>query len=235
MRPFALPPILSSRRVRAPLFAACAVLVAACGASDSSPEDGIEVGESSEAAYTGTLASLTPTAAPPGAPGSWAQPDSEGILGQNGYCGATAAANLLHWYDREIAPRQAIEGGCWSYIGTRAAQLGKYMKTTYPELGCKYGTMAYDADALANLRAALAAGRPVAVEFMTGALNAHWVTVVGVRGAGEQPQLVVMSWGRFYSASWSDFKDAWRRAWGGYYPYVMCEAVSPRAAALFTE
>jgi hypothetical protein len=217
--------------VRSLTLAASTSLIVACSVTT---EEEDPVGQT-DAAYTGPIASLTDTDAPPGAPGSWDQPDSEGIVGQNGYCGATAAANLLHWYGKEVSPRQAIDGGCWSYIGTRPAQLGKYMKNTYPDLGCAYGTMDYDADALGNLRAALAVGRPVVVEFMTGSLNAHWVTVIGVRGAGEHPELVLMTWGRFVTAKWDDFKDAWRRAWGGYYPYVMCQAISPLKSALFTE
>lgn len=218
--------------VRALTLAAIAVAIVACGANDAT-EDAPAVGETSTEAYTGTIATLATTPAPPGMPRSWPQPDSEGLLGQNGYCGATAAANLLHFYAKEVSPRQAIEAGCWSWVGTTATDLSRYLKKSFPELGCSYGRMPWDADSLQNLRNALASGKPVAVQFMTGGLNAHWVTVVGVRGAGEHPELVVMTWGRFATVKWDEFKDAWRSAWGGYYPYVMCEAVSPNAKALF--
>jgi len=218
--------------VRALTLAAIAIAIAACGANDTTGDDA-DNGEASTEAYTGTIATLVRTPAPPGMPGSWDQPDSEGILGQNGYCGATAAANLLHFYGKEVSPRQAIDAGCWSWVGTTATDLARYFKKSFPELGCYRGRMPWDADALQNLRNALAIGKPVAVQFMTGALNAHWVTVVGVHGEGEHPELVVMTWGHFAKVKWDDFKDAWRHAWGGYYPYVMCEAVSPNAKALF--
>jgi hypothetical protein len=207
-----------------------ASFIAACGASESElPEDDVE--ETTEA-YSGTIATLVDTPTPRGAPTSWAQPDSEGILGQNGYCGATAASNLLGWYNLRVSPREAIDGGCWSYIGTTASRLATYLRTTHPQLGCARGTLGFDDDALGALRGAIGSGHPVIVQFMTGSLNAHWVTVVGIRGAGSNPQLVVMTWGKFMTVRWADFQDSWRRAWGGYYPHVMCSAVSPRATAL---
>ena len=216
--------------VRVLTFVACSILIAACATSTEVEDE--PIGESAESAYSGRLATLTQINRPSGVVDSWSQPDSEGILGQNGYCGATAASNLLRWYGRDVSPRQAIDGGCWSYIGTRAPTLANYLREKQPDLGCWYGTMSWDADALTNLRTALAGGRPVVIQFMTGALNAHWVTVIGVRGAGADPTIVVMSWGGYYTTQWSDLQNAWRRAWGGYYPYVMCQGVSGHARAL---
>ena len=34
---------------------------------------------------------------------------------------------------------------------------------------------------------------------------------------------------------WSTFGDAWRNAWGGYYPHVVCNAVSGGAQALHVD
>jgi hypothetical protein len=222
--------------LRALALATCTVTVAACGATDATEEEGEDdtAEVAADSAYTGSLATLKDTPAPPGMPKSWAQPDSEGIFSQYGYCGATAAANLLGFYGKNVSPQQAIDGGCWSHIGTTASRLGKYMKA-YPELGCWNGRMAYDADALGNLRTALAGGRPVIVQFMTGKVEAHWVTIVGVRGEGDHPEVVMMTWGKYKTAKWDDFKDAWRRGWGGYYPYVMCQAASPMKSALFVK
>jgi hypothetical protein len=218
-------------RVSIVALAACTLLTAACTTATDDSEEESAVGETSDA-YTGRLATLEPTSRPRGAPESWNQPDSEGVLGQNGYCGATAAANLLRWYGREVSPRQAINDGCWSYIGTRPSTLAAYLRNKHPDLDCRYGTMAWNADALQNLKNALAGGRPVVIEFMTGGLNAHWVTVIGVRGEGANTSLVVESWGGYYTVKWNDIQDAWRRAWGGYYPYIMCQGQTAHANVL---
>lgn len=201
------------------------------GCATETPPEEEEMGETSSA-YTGPVPVMERIAAPDGMPSSWEQPDSEGTFDQYGYCGATAAANLLTWYGKSTTPREAIDNGCWSYVGTRPPTLAAYLKKAQPELDCYYQTMKWNADSLGNLRNALAAGRPVIIEFMTGKLNAHWVTVVGVEGTEEDPYLTVMSWGGYYKIRWAGVKDAWRSAWGGYYPYVMCNAVSPLAGAL---
>jgi hypothetical protein len=97
-----------SHFVRALAALLYAFFVAACGAGESElPEE--DVGAAAEA-YSGTIATLVDTPAPRGAPSSWSQPDSEGIVGQNGYCGATAASNLLGWYNLRVSPREAIDG-----------------------------------------------------------------------------------------------------------------------------
>lgn len=184
------------------------------------------------AAFTGRIPEMVETTAPRGAPRSWQQPDSEGLFGRFGYCGATAAANLLGWYRQNVSPRQAIDGGCWSNIGTLPSSIANYLSTSFPDLGCAAGTLPYEADSLASLRNAVGRGHPVLIEFMTGGLDAHWVTVIGFQGAGNNPKVVVMSWGGFYTIQWDALQDAWRHAWGGYYPYIICRAVSPMRSAL---
>jgi hypothetical protein len=223
------PELMPFKRLAA-AFAVVLACLPACAVEDV--DDPVE---SSEAAYSGKLAVMSEISAPPDAVGSWAQPESEGIFGQNGYCGATAASNLLRWYGKEVSPRQAINDGCWSYIGTRPSTLAAYLQNKHAELGCSYRTFSWDADALGALRAAIAAGHPVLIEFMTGQLDAHWVTVIGLRGPDQDPQLVVMSWASFYTLQWSEVMDAWRNAWGGYYPHIYCDAVSTRPAALRVE
>ncbi|MBX3231761.1 MAG: hypothetical protein KIT84_42720 [Labilithrix sp.] len=199
------------------------------------PELEEEEPASTESAYFGTIPDMVPISAPAGAVASWAQPDSEGAFDQYGYCGATAASNLLRWYGKEVAPRRAIDDGCWSYVGTTPSTLAAYLRDKHSELDCSYRTLDFYADGLATLRRSLEAGRPVIIQFMTGSLNAHWVTAIGVRGAGDDPEIVVMSWAGFYTLQWSRLQDAWRRAWGGYYPHVICDAVSPLAAALHVD
>jgi hypothetical protein len=180
----------------------------------------------------GTYPALEAIDRPSGAPPPWDQPPSEGTFGQYGYCGATAAANLLLWYGRTVSPTRAIEDGCWSAIGTFPGDMAAYLKKHHASLDCYYQWMWPWSDALAGLRNALAVGRPVIVEFMTDTFNAHWVTVTGIRGGGDDPDVIVMSWGRYHKIRWSTLKSAWRNAYGGPYPYVMCNASSPRADAL---
>lgn len=236
-RPNRIAPLLAhaSRALAVALLTTCA---AACAATDepaADDDEGATGTSSSEAAFTGAIPSLTRTKRPASTPASWVQPASTGAFGQNGYCGATAAANLLRWYGREVSPSDTIRDGCWSYVGTRAQTLAAYFTNHQADLGCRYETLDYEANALAHLRATLASGRPVVLEFMTGALNAHWVTVIGVQGSGDDPQIVVMSWGDYYTARWSTLDHAWRNAWGGYYPHVVCNAVSPGAQALHVD
>jgi hypothetical protein len=169
---------------------------------------------------------------PAGAPFAWGQPASEGYFGQYGYCGATAAANLLRWYDREVSPESAIADGCWSAIGTFPSDMSAYLRKHHASLDCYYQAMWLTSDALAGLRDALAVGRPVIIMYMTDALNAHWVTVTGVHGTNDDPDIIVMSYGAYWKLRWSALKSAWRNAYGGPYPYVMCNASSPHAASL---
>lgn len=222
---------LSLRSLSCGIFLALLCLPACMTGPEEQPE---EMG-STESAYSGPIPDMVSISAPPDAVGSWHQPDSEGTFDQYGYCGATAAANLLRWYDKEVSPQTAIDDGCWSWIGTTASDLGEYFEENHSELGCSYKTLDFYADSLATLRDSLSAGKPVIIQFMTGSLNAHWVTAIGVQGAGADPKIVVMSWGGFYTLQWSKLQDAWRRAWGGYYPYIICDAVSPKASALHVD
>ncbi len=203
-----------------------------CASTIEGEEEEEEVAETEEA-YTGRLAEMVRIGSSyPGAPRSWEQPPSEGIFGQNGYCGATAAANLLSWYGKNVSPRNAIDDGCWSYIGTRPITLARYLQNHHASLGCSLGRMSWNADALTGVRNSLREGRPLVVVFMTGRLEAHWVTIMGVRGRGDDPKLVVMSWGGFYTVQWSDFREAWRAGYSGPYPYIQCTKQSPLASNL---
>jgi hypothetical protein len=223
--------------VRAAALAAIATCALACTASDADSADDEDNASatSGESAFTGAIPSLVRTRQPAGTPASWPQPPSTGIVEQNGYCGATAAANLLSWYGREVSPATAIDQGCWSYVGTRPETVEAFLDHHHADLGCSYEKLPATADALGWLRGTLTAGKPVVVEFMTGELNAHWVTIVGVQGTGYDPKIVLMSWGRYYTTQWSLFEGAWRHAWGGAYPHVTCSAASPRAGALHVD
>ncbi len=182
--------------VRAFTALLCATVVGACVSTQSEDPDEL-VGESTEA-YSGTLATLVATTAPRGAPGPWAQPDSEGLVGQYGYCGATAAANLLAWYNLHVshARRSTAAAGASSAPpprGSARTWAPRTPSSVAREERCR-GTRT--PSVLFAVRSP--PGRPVIVQFMTGALDAHWVTVVGIRGAGNSPDLVVMSWGKLH-------------------------------------
>lgn len=213
-------------------FLSSLLVVAILSACATTTDDTSDPVDDTSSAYTGPIPDMIGTTAPADAVASWNQPDSEGYFDQYGYCGATAAANLLRWYGSETSPRDAIDNGCWSYIGTRAPTLAAYLKKAHPELGCQYKTLGFYDDAFATLRHALESGHPVVLEFMTGKLNAHWVTAIGIQSADHDPKIVVMSWGGYYTLEWSKLQDAWRRAWGGYYPYIACDATIANASAL---
>lgn len=180
-----------------------------------------------EAAYTGRIPDMTEVDRPTGARDSWDQPDSQGWFDQYGYCGATAASNLLRVYGQEVSPQEAIDAGAWSWVGTRPATLAAYLRGHHADLECALRTATSDAAALALLREDAASGTPVVVLFMTGKLNAHWVTVIGVEGTGDDTKVLVMSWGSYYSIAWSDLGDAWRAAYSGPYPHIRCRPRVP--------
>ena len=222
-------PAFFARALAVFVVTACAVACSAGGDSDSdfAADDEAAQSSSNESAYTSALPQLRPVRPPTSWPKVWAQPPSTGVVEQNGYCGATAAANLFRWYGVEVSPHAAIDRGCWSYVGTMAPTLGSFVERDQPELGCHYEKLSAQSDALAWVRSTLTEGKPIIVQFMTGELNAHWVTVVSVLGKGPDPKLIFTSWGRYYEAQWSVFAHAWRDAWGGPYPHVTCDKASP--------
>ncbi len=213
----------------------CALVVPACASVEDDAQG--EETEQTDQAYSGPVPDLYGTSAPRNAPRSWPQPPSEGAFGKNGYCGATAAANTLAWYGRNVSPRQAIDDGCWSFIGTKPQHLAAYMQDKHADLGCSYQRFNRNGDALAYVKSILRSGRPLMIEYMVGGLNAHWVTVVGVRGQGRDTNLIVMSDGGYYTAKWETMNDAWKNGWGGPFPHVVCNAPvrGPRAQGLTVE
>lgn len=214
---------------------AAAIALIACSASTNDGDDSVEShggDNAAEEAITRAAVPMNKIERPAGVPASWDQPPSEGSFGQYGYCGATAAANLLRWYDREVSPRQAIDDGCWSSVGTRPATLAAYFRKHHPELGCELTQVPGGADALSLLKYDLMLGRPTILLFMTGGLNAHWVTAIGVDAKGPNPNVLVESWGKYYAIPWAKLEPAWRAAYGGPYPHLTCEAKSPHASAL---
>ncbi len=220
-------------RVLLPLIV-CAVVLSACTTDSAADDDAVE---QTEQAYSGPVPGLEGTRAPRNAPSVWPQPPSEGLFGQYGYCGATAAANTLAWYGPRVSPRQAIDNGCWSAIGTTPSHLAQYMQNNHGDLGCSYERFDRNGDALGYLKSLLTAGRMVMIQYMVGRLNAHWVPVVGVRGRGTNTRLVVMSDGGYYTAEWEKMKEAWKNGWGGPFPHVVCNArvTGPRAQGLWVE
>ena len=165
-----------------------------------------------------------PVPRPPGAPESWPQPPSDGIFGQWGYCGATAAANLLRWYGREVSPKEAIAKGCWSYLaGTFPGTLRDCINAIAPNLDCSLGNARARAP-LDDLRAHLQDGHPVIVLYMTGVFEAHWVVVTGVEGDDSDANVIAMSDAHYISLRWSELGRAWGLAYDGPFPTITCQA-----------
>jgi hypothetical protein len=161
---------------------------------------------------------------PKGGPESWVQPPSDGYFGQWGYCGATAAANLFRWYGREVAPREAVDKGCWSYIaGTFPGTLRSCMNAIEPDLECALASASLT-DPLGTLRGELAGGHPVIILYMTGVVEAHWVVVTGIEGEGHDRKIVAMSDGRYIAMKWSQLAPAWGLAYDGPFPMISCQA-----------
>jgi hypothetical protein len=158
---------------------------------------------------------------PAGMPKPWDQPDSTGWFDEKGRCGPTALANLLRLYWIELSPEDAYDSGVHWIIGTMGKQIIDYLDENEPELGC---TLEHPKDGAAFLRKELGAGHPVLVWFnMKGGLASHWVTAVGTRGSGKTEEVIVMSWGRYYSISMTKLVDAWRNVYGIRNPSIVCD------------
>lgn len=160
---------------------------------------------------------------------SWPQPRSEGLFDRNSYCGATAVANLLGWYDIEKSPRTAINEGCWSVVGTTPATMHDYLQREHGDLGCVLSFVPSDRDPLETLRSLLFSGRPPIILFGTGGGVLHWAVVSGVRnGDGGDPWIEFMSWGAYKRVRWSALEPRWRRPLGLHHPFLACNKTSPR-------
>lgn len=172
---------------------------------------------------------MTKIKTPPGMPEPWDQPDSTGWLEERGKCGPTAVANTLRLYGIEVSPKDADRDGVHWVVGSRGINIEKYMHEKHPRLGC---TLEHPKDGPAFLRSELAAGHPVMVWYNTagGVLQSHWVTVVGIRGTGENERAIVMSWGGYYTIPMDKLDRAWRNVYWIRRPSIVCDARTSKIA-----
>lgn len=164
-------------------------------------------------------------ATPKGMPKPWDQPDSTGWFGEGGKCGPTATANLLKLYSINVSPQDADEDGVHWLIGTRGVQIRDYLKQHHAQLGC---TLEHPTDGPTFLRNQIAGGHPVLVWYNTeGGFSSHWVAAVAIEGTGNNEQVVVMSWGKYFSIPMKTLDAAWRNVYGIRRPSVVCTRTSP--------
>lgn len=148
----------------------------------------------------------------------------------DGKCGITGVANMLRLYgvERDPAGLDTSDHQNWG-PGLRMSQFGANMNDCCG--GKKFKSCTIDSDKedpYKVLKGHIDQGKPVAIEYMTGALNAHWVVVTGIKEGGKEgPELTVQSWGRYYKVKWNDIKSNWERGWGGPYPHVVGDEPSP--------
>jgi len=153
-------------------------------------------------------------------PDVWKQLD--GTI-MDGKCGVTGVANMLRLYGIEKDPKDIDKSQYRSWgFGLGASKFAEDMTALGD--GKKFSARQIDdskEDPLKVLRDNLAAGKPVAICYMTGRLEAHWVVVTGVNEGQDGPQLTVMSSGNYFTMKWNEVKYQWSRGWGGPYPYIV--------------
>ncbi|MDF2691890.1 MAG: hypothetical protein K0S65_273 [Labilithrix sp.] len=203
------------------LAAWMALTATACAAETEDDETSVEA--TADELQSAPLADkdMRPIATPAGMPKPWNQPDSTGWFDEKGRCGPTALANLLRLYWIDLSPEKAYESGVRWVIGTMGKQIIDYLDEHEPELGC---TLEHPKDGAAFLRSEIAGGHPVLVWYNTqGQLSSHWVTAVGTRGKGVAEEVIVMSWGRYYSIPMTKLVAAWRNVYGIRNPSIVCD------------
>ena len=157
-------------------------------------------------------------------PDPWSHPESSAM---DGKCGITGVSNMLRLYGAEKSPGEldTFENRSWGF-GMRA---DKFAENLSAQSGKKFTARKIDdgGDALDTLRQSIKDGKPVAIQYMTGPLDAHWVVVTGVSEDKANPKLTVQSWGEYHQVSWKNIEDQWKRGYGGPYPYVCGDESSP--------
>lgn len=156
-------------------------------------------------------------------PNAWEQPAASFM---DGKCGMTGVANMLRFYGVEKDPKEldSYDYRSWG-PGMRADKFKENLNLLSEKNFSAYSLSEAD-DALATLRKHINEGKPVAIQFMTGPTNAHWVVVSGIKDEKSGPELQVLSWGTYYKIKWDDVAEAWKRGYGGPYPHVVCDSAS---------
>jgi hypothetical protein len=161
----------------------------------------------------------------PKLPDAWNHPESSTL---DGKCGITGVCNMLRLYGIEKEPKDIDKSEYRSVgPGLRVRQFRDDLNELSPDKKFTRGTIDNDADALKTLKGFIDDGKPVAIQYMTGRTNAHWVVVTGITEGKDGPELQLQSWGKYYQVPFKDIQDQWKRGWGGDYPYVVGNEPSP--------
>jgi len=139
---------------------------------------------------------------------SWDQPDSEGPGGYYGYCGPTAASNLLANMCGYLVPPSRLAECCFGLgPGTNPRALVETLNGLHD---CGRWAVCHsdvlDGDPLDTLFEQLPAA---ALLDWDGALELHWVTVVDVHRTGGSCQVVYNHWGRQDRMGCNEFIERW--------------------------
>jgi hypothetical protein len=160
----------------------------------------------------------------PKLPDAWGHPPSSRL---DGKCGITGVSNMLRFYGSETPPGD-IDCSKYRSFGP-GLRVDKFASNLRELSGKNFqsGSIDGDCNPLDVLRKHVNEGKPVAIQYMTGATNAHWVVVTGVKDDKDGTHLEVQSWGGYHKVNWNNVRDQWRRGYGGPYPYVVGDEASP--------
>ncbi len=144
---------------------------------------------------------------------SWEQPDSSGTFGYNGYCGETAAANIISMLRFPTSP-DVVKDTCQdSTPGTLPSTIADYLTTEMGVQWSIYNLRAYYA--FRDLKTALDHGTliaengnsPVAVLIkIKGKKAYHWITVVDI---DDNDNVIYNEYGKQEIISKKDFMVLW--------------------------
>lgn len=171
---------------------------------------------------------LQPISKPEGLPDAWSHPPTKSLLGisLDGKCGITGVSNMLRLYGIEKNPAE-IDKSEYRSVGPGmradkfADNLTELSKQKFTSKTIENGEKPLDV-----LKQNLKDGKPVAIMYMTGSTEAHWVVVTGVKEGKDGPELTLQSWGGYRSVPFKNIQQNWARGYGGPYPYVVGEGSS---------
>lgn len=159
----------------------------------------------------------------PNLPDAWNHPPSTTM---DGKCGITGVSNMLRFYGCENAPGDidTFSRRSWG-PGMRA---DKFAENLTELSGKDFHSRSIEngKDPLDTLKEYIKDKKPVAIMYMTGAADAHWVVVTNVTDGKDGAKLTVQSWGQYHEVTWKDLQAQWKRGYGGPYPHVVGDSPS---------
>jgi len=139
---------------------------------------------------------------------SWDQPTSDGVNGYYGYCGPTAASNLMANVCGVLVAPRAVSDMCFSWTpGTTPGNLVYTLNTLgYCGRWAACHPRPDDADPLSTLAKQL----PVAALVdWDGSGTLHWITLVHINRTRGPCRVVFNHWGKQTRMGCNDFIERW--------------------------